>query len=552
MPYVSRMWDNLSAGLTFDVILVLTSDLQQLHLLRSHFHREDGWNRAFQHRPVHFASLDELGRPWRGGNFDASLVGIQRVRRLLQQEGIPDEAGKSLVVLASGQGTRAYPLTAAEGGNKCMIRTPAQLNRRSLRLIELVIAQYHQILDEVEPGRIHVAAGDHLLAWDRPPCASGGQHLQISASTVSFRDEAERAGLLDGAGSPRWSDGDDLDRRLEALRVSTDLPVLHSLTQLGLLRASREEEDLLYLVEKAGVPTILQSFADSAGEARINWWDWCVSPDAAHLLLNYYGDLIGTGIDFSTDVLEPLTLSREAWLRRRPKRKPCLWDRANALFENSALPGLRPLGPVGVADPGRGSVFEDLGTLPGLHAAFTRVLANTEDGERRRSLLGARLEDGVLFVGERPDSRVEVEPGSIVIDGAGIQSGRVGAGSLVVDARVRELRTWGRCIVYGVRRPRQALQVTDGGVAADVVRGSRRRTVRGSLFGPSRPEDGSTPDSIPQHSIAGGGPPGPSDSRTPADAGTVYQPVRTGRWPLKPEKLPSPWRGRSRENQRSS
>jgi hypothetical protein len=546
------MWDNLSSGVTFDVILVLTADLQQLDLLRGHFHRENGWNRAFQHRPVHFASLDELGRPWRGGNFDASLVGIQRVRRLLRQEGIPDESGKSLVVLASGQGKRAYPLTAAEGGNKCMIRTPAQLNRRSLRLIELVIAQYHQILDDVEPGRIHIAAGDHLLAWDRPPCAAGRQHLQISASTVSFRDEAERAGLLDGVGSPRWSDSEELDRRLAGLRFQTDLPVLHSLTQLGLLRASREEENLLYLVEKAGVAHILRSFAGSAGEARINWWDWCATPDAAHLLLNHYGDLIGTGIDFSTDFLEPLTLSREDWLRRRPDRKPQLWDRANALFENPTLPGWRPLGRVGVGDPGRGSVFEDLGTLPGLHAAFSRVLSNTEDGERRRNLLGARLEDGVLFVGERPGPRVEVEPGSIVIDGAGIRSGHVGAGSLVVDARVGEIRTSGRCIVYGVRAPRRTFQVTDGGVAADVVRGSRRRTVRGSLFGPSRPEGRSRPEAIPCHPVAGGAPTSPSDSRASPEAGIARGPVRTGRWSVDPKKSPSPWKGRSREDQRSS
>ncbi len=552
MPYVSRMWDNLSAGLTFDVILVLTSDLEQLDLLRSHFHRVDGWNRAFHHRPVHFASLDELGRPWRGGNFDASLVGIQRVRRLLRQKGIPDDAGKSLVVLASGQGTRAYPLTAAERGNKCMIRTPAQMNRRSLRLIELVIAQYHQILDEVEPGRIHIAAGDHLLAWDRPPCATGRQHLQISASTVSFRDEAERAGLLDRVGFPRWSDSEELDRRLAALRFQTDLPVLHSLTQLGLLRACNEEEDLLCLVEKAGVSAILENFADCAGEARINWWDWSVSPDAAHLLLNHYGDLIGTGIDFSTDFLEPLTLPRGDWLRRRPNRHPHLWDRANALFENPALTGWRPLGRVGVADPGRRSVFEDLGTLPGLHAAFARVLEDTEDGERRRKLLGATLEDGVLFVGERPDPRVEVEPGSIVIDGAGIRSGGVGAGSLVVDARVGEIRTSGRCIVYGVRAPRHTLQVTDGGVAADVIRGSRRRTVRGSLFGPSRPEGRSTPEAIPCHPVAGGAPTSPSDSRASPDAGETRRPARTGGWSTELRKSPPPWKGRSRESQRSS
>ena len=54
-----------------------------------------------------------------------------------------------------------------------MIRTPAQIGGHPLRMVELVIAQYHQILDEIQPGRIHIAAGDHLLAWSRPPLSQG-------------------------------------------------------------------------------------------------------------------------------------------------------------------------------------------------------------------------------------------------------------------------------------------------------------------------------------------------------------------------------------------
>ena len=37
------------------------------------------------------------------------------------------------------------------------------------------------------------------------------------------------------------------------MSCSLRLPVLHSLTQMGLVKASDEEESLLYLVEKAGV-----------------------------------------------------------------------------------------------------------------------------------------------------------------------------------------------------------------------------------------------------------------------------------------------------------
>jgi hypothetical protein len=486
MRYVPRMWENLSTGRTFDVTLVVVADIRQRERLRRHFGQGGGWNTAFSHRPVEFASLDELGRPWRGGNFDASLFALQRIRRLLLQRGVPDGQGRSLVVLAAGQGTRAYPLTAAEGGNKSMIRTPAQVGQRSLRLIELVLAQYHQILDEVEPGRIHIAAGDHLLAWERPPLSAGGQHMQIFANRTSFGAEAEAAGLLDGNRRPRWADDTDLRRRLAALDVPAQLPILHSLTQLGLLRASTEEENLLYLVEKADEPSILKEFADSGGEARVNWWDWSLSPEAARLVVSHYADLIGRGIDLSIDVLEPVTLRREEWCRRRPLRDPELWNRANTLFENATTPGHRPLGPVGVADPGERSVFADLGTLRSLHEAFASALEGTEKGEAYRSLLGTTLENGVLFVGDRPGHRVEVEPGSIVIDGAGIRSGRVGVGSVVVDARVGDLRAAGRCIVYGVRAPGGAVRVTDGGVAADVVQYRQRRTIRGSLFGSPR------------------------------------------------------------------
>jgi hypothetical protein len=478
------MWKNLGAGRTFDVTLVVAANRHHRERLRRLFEQRDGWNEHFGADAVSFASLDEFGRPWKGGNFDASLFAAQRIRRLLRKRGIPEGQGKSLAVLVAGQGTRAYPLTAAEGGNKSMIQTPACLGQRPLRLVELVIAQYHQILEEVEPGRIHIAAGDHLLAWDRPPRSAGGQHVQIFANKTSFAGEAQAAGLMDSSRAPCWADDADLLRRLDAIEVPDRLPVLQSLTQMGLLRASAEEEDLLHLSEKASVASILREFVDSGGEARVSWWDWSLSPEAARLLVTHYADLLGYGIDFSIDVLEPLTMGRREWLRRRPGRNPELWDRANTLFGNATAPEPRPLGHIGVADPGEGSVFADLGTLRGMHQAYASVLDRSRKGEAYRDLLCAHLEDGTLYVGEKPGSRVEVEPGSIVMDGSGIRSGRIGAGSIVVDAKVGDLRTSGPCIVYGVRAPGRAVRVTDGGVAADVVEQRKRHTVRASLFRP--------------------------------------------------------------------
>ncbi|MGW8267159.1 MAG: hypothetical protein ACWGSQ_12395, partial [Longimicrobiales bacterium] len=153
MRYVPRMWENLTVGRTFDVILVVAANRRHRERLRRLFGGRDGWGAAPDADAVCFASLDELGRPWQGGNFDASLFAVQRVQGLLRKQKIPLDQGRSLAVLVAGEGTRAYPLTAAEGGNKSMIRTPACPGHRPLRLVELVIAQYHQILDDVEPGR---------------------------------------------------------------------------------------------------------------------------------------------------------------------------------------------------------------------------------------------------------------------------------------------------------------------------------------------------------------------------------------------------------------
>jgi hypothetical protein len=310
--------------------------------------------------------------------------------------------------------------------------------------------------------------------------------VQIFANKVSVAEEAQEAGLLDSSLRPRWAGDDQLLGMLDAIDIPARLPVLHSLTQMGLLKASAEEEDLLQLAEKSGVASILKDFADPGGEARVNWWDWSLSPEAARLLVAQYADLLGSGIDFSIDLLEPVTMEKGEWLHRRPGRTPDLWDRANALFGNSKMPRTRPLGHIGVADPGEGSVFADLGTLKSMHDAYASVLDRSPTSDPYRSLLCAHPEDGILFVGERPGPKVEVEPGSIVIGGGGIRAGKIGAGSFVVDAKVREIHTAGPCIVYGVRAPGQALRVTDGGVAADVVDRNARRTIRGSLYRPPR------------------------------------------------------------------
>jgi hypothetical protein len=487
------MWKNLRAGRTFDVILVVAASARQRGHLRRHFEQEGGWNTVFHGAPVAFASLDELGRPWRGGNFDASLFAVQRIRRLLSQRGVPAETGKSLAVLVAGHGTRAYPLTVAEGGDKSMIRTPAQLGQRGLSMVELVVAQYHQILDDVEPGRIHVAAGDHILGWSRPPRSAGEQHVQIMTHKISFAAEAEAAGLLDGNGHPRWSGGGELRRRLAGMDVAGRLPVLHALTRLGVLKASTQGEHLLRLVEKPDVATTLADLGEPGGEARVNWWDWSLSPEASSLLVREYADLMGKGIDLSMDVLEPVAMGREEWRRHRPLRDPGLWDRANEIFVNTAVPGAMPgggpLGTIGVADSGNGSIFADLGTLRSLYEAYSTCLQRTEEGRRYRALFGARLQDGSLFAGERPHHRVEVEPGCIVIESAGVRSGRISAGSIAVETMAGELRTRGRCIVYGVRAPGRRVDVRDGEVAAGVVHFGRRHTVRTSLFGALKGED---------------------------------------------------------------
>lgn len=503
MRYISRMWENLRTGRTFDVILVVAASARQRDRLRRHFEQEDGWNTVFGDPPVVFASLDELGRPWKGGNFDASLFAVQRIRRLLSQRGVAEGEGKSLAVLAAGHGTRAYPLTVAEGGDKSMIRTPAPLGKRGLSMVELVVAQYHQILDDVEPGRIHVAAGDHILGWSRPPRSAGKQHVQIMTHRISIAAEAEAAGLLDGNGHPRWSGNAELRHRLAGMDVAGQLPVLHALTRMGVLKASTQGEHLLHLVEKPDVVTTLADFAEPGGEARINWWDWSLSPEASCLLVREYADHMGKGIDLSMDVLEPVTTSREEWRRHRPLRDPGLWDRANRVFVNTVVPGAmpegRPLGTIGVADSGEGAIFADVGTLRSLYEAYSTCLQRTEEGRRYRALLGARLQDGSLFAGERPHRRVEVEPGCIVIESGGVRSGRISAGSIAVETMAGELRTSGRCIVYGVRAPGRRVDVGDGEVAAGVVHHGRRHTVRTSLFGAPKGEDGRLAWDRPHH-----------------------------------------------------
>jgi hypothetical protein len=362
MRYISRMWENLRAGRTFDVILVVAASAHQRDRLRRHFQQEGGWNTVFDGAPVAFASLDEMGRPWRGGNFDASLFAVQRIRRLLSQRGVAEGEGKSLAVLAAGHGTRAYPLTVAEKGDKSMIRTPAQLGQRGLSMVELVVAQYHQILDDVEPGRIHVAAGDHILGWSRPPRSAGEQHVQIMTHRISFAAEAEAAGLLDGNGRPRWSGDGELRRRLAGMDVAGRLPVLHALSRMGVLKASTEGEHLLRLVEKPDVATTLADFAEAGGEARINWWDWSLSPEASSLLVREYADLMGKGIDLSMDVLEPVAMGREEWRRRGHPEEP-VRSLQHLLAADRGGPALQ--GPVRRPSPGRISLRRREAPPPG-------------------------------------------------------------------------------------------------------------------------------------------------------------------------------------------
>jgi hypothetical protein len=267
------------------------------------------------------------------------------------------------------------------------------------------------------------------------------------------------------------------------MKGAAQFPVLRALAQMGVLKISTDEENLLCMVEKPDIVSTLTHFADQGAEARVNWWDWSLSSEAARLLVRRYGDLMGSGIDLSMDVLEPATMAREEWRRRRPHRNPRLWDRANTLFSNATMPGEAPLGPIGVADAGEGSIFADLGTLEGLYEAYATALKMTQEGDDCRTLFGATLDQGSIYVGERPHPQVDVQPGSIVIEGAGIQSGSIGAGGIVVDTTAGDLWTAGRCVVYAVRGNGDGMQVGDGEVAADVVHHGRRYTVRGSFLG---------------------------------------------------------------------
>jgi len=335
----------------------------------------------------------------------------------------------------------------------------------------------------MEPGRIHVAACDHALTWMRPPQAQGCQPMQIFASRVSFARELQLAGLADGNLVPQWNDRVELDRRLKGLDTKKLLPILTSLTQFGLVQVDGEAEgNLARMMEKADLSTIIEEFIGCGAEARVNWWDWSVSADAARMLVREYGDLIGSRMDFSMDVLEPATLSLRDWLERRPTRPPALWERAHSLFSEAGNSSATPLGRIGVADPGEGSIFADMGTLETLYEAYRRCLQEDDEGAAFRALFDVRLQAGSLIVGGRPARGVIIEPGAIVIDGKGIRSGRIGSGSIVISAELSKLVTSGRNIVYGVRAPSRSLAMEDGEVVAGVKRIGRMELVHGRIF----------------------------------------------------------------------
>lgn len=483
LNHIRRMWAVLREGRSFDLIVVVTGNRFQRAHVHRHFQHLREATTVFRSLPIHVVSLDELGRPWRGRNFDASVFAIQRVRRLLTQLGLDEEEARVLIVLAAGSGTRAYPLTAAERGNKGLIYTPLEADGLPLRMVDLVITQYHQILEEIEPGRIHVAACDHVLSWVKNPQAPGRQPMQIFASRVSFADDLQSAGLADENLVPQWNDRTELKRRWKDLKGARLLPVLDTLTHLGLVKVDGEAEGTLHqMLEKADPVTIIEECIGCGAEARVNWWDWSVSAEAARMLVIGYGDLIGSGIDLSIDVLEPTTLGRDDWLKRRPGHSAGLWERAHALFANAMAPRPTPLGHIGVADPGEGSLFADVGTLGTLYETFSKGLRRDGEGDAYRALFNAQLEDGALLVGGRPGRGVEVEPGAIVIDGDGVRSGRIGSGSIVVSTKAGELITSGRNIVYGVVAPHRRLAVGDGEVAAGVWRDGRSELVNGRLF----------------------------------------------------------------------
>lgn len=114
----------------------------------------------------------------------------------------------------------------------------------------------------------------------------------------------------------------------------------------------------------------------------------------------------------------------EEWRRHRSQRNPRLCDRANTLFSNASMPGEALLEPIGAADAGAGAIFADLDTPERLYEAYATALKMTQEGDDCRSLFGATLDQGFLYVGERPHPPVDVQPGAIVIESADIQSGR--------------------------------------------------------------------------------------------------------------------------------
>ncbi|MCB1213172.1 MAG: hypothetical protein KDK40_02630 [Chlamydiia bacterium] len=394
---------------------------------------------------------DERGAGNALGTFNAFLEAADLFRL---REGVDlvqkiREGARCAIYHTAGRGTRLYPLTASEGGDKSRILMPylaGHASGRSMTLLESVIYQTRSLCKNACVG---VFWGDQLFIPPTPMLDNSPVHICLCEQPIPSSETWRNEGLSNyGILTP--GEGGKL-KMLDKLSIER----FESLRNSGVLRGSLGLNlgSFIFSID------LLMSFLD-----------------LFHAELT---SLIGH-LNSDPDLWMPLTLERELYCSLKPKsdlNHYCRMQKWKESWEQMRGEAFR-IAPIAIENR---SMWWDFGTVKLFHENALRSLKETQEANLLRKLfhLNARR------VNNAPGKSVEVDQESLIV-GSRVQSGRIKRSILigvdaesidvedavVIETKCRRLVV-PRGLVYRVFDENAVVLERDGVRAGCTIRGER-------------------------------------------------------------------------------